>query len=838
MKGMSVVKMKFYLSAFLLLPPFCNDRQIPIMKSFTLFVIFILLSDVIVIQSLHAQVKISGFVTSVADKPIEGSNVLLLNSTDSVLIKGTVTGALGVFNFENIRPGKYLISVSFTGFKTYSSKEITVANDEVKTGVIKLINEDKELSAVTVVARKPMFEQKIDRMVINVKNSITSAGGTALEVLEKSPGVIVNRQSNTIGLNGKNGVVVMINGKISRMPSDALVQMLAGMNASNIEKIELITTPPANFDAEGNAGFINIILINNPNKGLNGSFSATMGYGKGYTPAGSINFNYRNKKINLFGDYSFIWNNQEQVFNFYRRYINQGVTTQNTTRSLRHPKDGNHSARFGIDFQVTPKTVIGILVGAYNSKWTMDAYNTLSIVKNNIPDSTITVDNTELNQWKHVMGNINFSHNIKEGETITADLDYLYYKDNNPNEYSNKYYNSAGVLLGQDQTKSSKLTPLHIWVGKIDYTKRINKKINAEAGVKLALSEFSNNVSVENGGQNNWVKDPELTANYKLKEDISAVYTALNIEASSKTSVKLGLRYEYTTSNLGSDKQLNIVDRRYGRFFPSIFLTQKLDDKNSINISYSRRITRPTFKDMAPFVIFMDPYTFFSGNSGLQPAFSNIFKTDYLYKNFVLSVSYTKEDGSIANFQPKLSKDNKQIYAAENLDNIKTLNISMSLPFTITKWWNMQNNLQGSWNQLNVTYKNGPFQVEQKNFSFNSSQNFILPKNYSVELSGYYQSKGLFGATVYKSNGMVNFGLQKRFGENNNKLRFAVTNLFDGGLFRGTTDIAAENIYVDLNLRFDQRTFKLTYSQSFGNKKLKEKRSRSSASDEEQRRMN
>jgi len=331
---------------------------------------------------------------------------------------------------------------------------------------------------------------------------------------------------------------------------------------------------------------------------------------------------------------------------------------------------------------------------------------------------------------------------------------------------------------------------------------------------------------------------PSAFVNYKLKEDISAVYTALNIEASSKTSVKLGLRYEYTTSNLGSDKQLNIVDRRYGRFFPSIFLTQKLDDKNSINISYSRRITRPTFKDMAPFVIFMDPYTFFSGNSGLQPAFSNIFKTDYLYKNFVLSVSYTKEDGSIANFQPKLSKDNKQIYAAENLDNIKTLNISMSLPFTITKWWNMQNNLQGSWNQLNVTYKNGPFQVEQKNFSFNSSQNFILPKNYSVELSGYYQSKGLFGATVYKSNGMVNFGLQKRFGENNNKLRSAVTNLFDGGLFRGTTDIAAENIYVDLNLRFDQRTFKLTYSQSFGNKKLKEKRNRSSASDEEQRRMN
>ncbi|MBK5272427.1 MAG: outer membrane beta-barrel protein, partial [Bacteroidia bacterium] len=370
------------------------------------------------------------------------------------------------------------------------------------------------------------------------------AGGTALEVLEKSPGVIVNRQSNSIGLNGKNGVVVMINGKISRMSSDAIVQMLGGMNASNIEKIELITTPPANFDAEGNAGYINIILISNPNKGLNGNYSLTMGYGKGYTPAASVNFNYRNKMINLYGDYSFVWNNQEQEFDFSRRYIDQGVTTQNTTTSLRDPQDGGHNARLGIDFQVTPKTVIGVLVGGYNTKWLMTANNSLSIVKNNILDTTVSVVNTELNQWKHIMGNINFSHTIKEGETLTADLDYLYYKDNNPNNYRNRYYNNAGTLLGEEDTRSSKVTPLNFWVGKVDYNKKINKKISGEAGVKLSLSKFSNAVSVENSQQGNWVKDPELTAEYKLKENIAAAYTAFTIEASEKTSLKLGLRYE------------------------------------------------------------------------------------------------------------------------------------------------------------------------------------------------------------------------------------------------------------------------------------------------------
>ncbi len=789
-------------------------------------------------NAIYAQVKITGSVLNAIDKPVNGANVLLLNNLDSLLIKGTVSSASGIFNFENIKPGSYIISVSFTGFKQYFSKEISISKGDLNTGVIKLINDEKVLSDVTVVARKPMFEQKIDRMVINVKNSITSAGGTALEVLEKSPGVVVNRQSNSIGLNGKAGVVVMINGKISRMPSDALVQMLAGMNASNIDRIELITTPPANFDAEGNAGYINIILLSNPNRGLNGSYSLTMGYGKGYTPAGSVNFNYRKNKINLFGDYSFTWHNQEQVFSFYRRLVQQGITTQNTSETFRKPEDGNHTARLGIDIQVTPKTVIGFLVSGYNSKWLMTAENNLSIVKNNVLDTTVSIVNTELNQWKHFMSNINFSHTIKEGEVITADLDYLYYTDNNPNEYINKYFNGSGTTLGIEETRSTKLTPLKIWVGKFDYNKKISKKVSIESGAKFALSKFSNNVAVENNVQNNWVKDPELTANYKLKEDVAAVYTTLSIEASTKINLKLGLRYEHTISNLGSDKQQNIVDRKYGRFFPSIFLTRKFDDKNSINLSYSRRITRPTFKDMAPFVIFVDPYTFFSGNSGLQPAFSNVFKTDYLYKNFVLSVSFTKEDESIANFQPKLSKGNKQIYASENLDNIKTLNISVTIPFTITKWLNMQNNIQGNWQQLNAVFINGPFRIEQKNFSFNSSLNFTLPANYSIELSGFYQSKSLFGASVNNGTGMANFGMQKRFGKNSNKLRFAITNIFDGGVFRGVTDIPAENIYVENSFRFSQRTFKLTYSQSFGNKKLNAKRNRSSASEDEQRRMN
>ncbi|HEX7904327.1 MAG TPA: outer membrane beta-barrel family protein [Chitinophagaceae bacterium] len=801
-------------------------------------VICCILFTVFATTVLFAQSRVYGTVKDVNHKAIIGANVLLLRSSDSILVKGIITDAAGNFNFEKIDAGRYIVSSSFADFKPYYSQVINVANEDLNTGVINLNNNDKELSVVTLVSRKPLFEQKIDRMVINVKNSITSAGGTALEVLEKSPGVIVNKQSNSIGLNGKEGVVIMINGKISRIPADAVLQMLSGMNASNIDRIELITTPPANFDAEGNAGFINIVLVNNPNKGFNGSYSLTMGYGKGYTPAGAVNFNYRNKKVNLFGDYSFTWNNQEQQAINYRRTLTNGVTTENYTDAHRHPEDGAQHARLGMDVQVTPKTVIGVLIGGYDTKWKMKSYNSLSVVKNNVQDTMVSVVNKELNHWKHIMGNINLAHTIAEGETITADLDYLYYKDNNPNEYVNSYFNGNGMPLGAEQTRSGKLTPLKIWVAKTDYTRKLGKKVNAEAGLKIAVSRFTNDVSVETWNQNNWVKNPEYTARYNLKENIAAAYSAFTITASEKTSLKLGLRYEYTTSNLGSETQKNIVDRKYGRWFPSLFMSQKINDNNSFNVSYSRRITRPTFKDMAPFVIFIDPYTFFSGNSGLQPAFSDIFKTDYLLNKFVLSASYTFEDQSIANFQPKVDKNNKQLFVSENLDNIKTVNLSLSLPFTITKWWNMQNNLQGTWQQVNAFFKNGPFSVEQKNFSGYSSNSFTLPKNYSIELSGFYQSKRLFGASIFQGVSILNVGLQKMFGEKNDKLRFAVSDIFANGFFRSVSDIPEENIYVKFKIRFNQRTYKLTYTHNFGNNKLNSKRNHSTASEEEQRRMN
>ncbi|WP_018616633.1 TonB-dependent receptor [Segetibacter koreensis] len=787
-----------------------------------------------------SQIAIKGTVTDSIGKPIQQANVLLVKNVDSSLVKGTITDNKGQFLLEKVREGKYLLSYSFSGYKQLFSEPFTVSNSSRNVDVknISLSRDPLQLKKVTVTVKKQLFEQKIDRMVINVAGSITSAGSTALDVLERSPGVIVDRNNNGLSINGKTGVVVMINGKINYMPLNAVVQMLAGMSADNIEKIEIITTPPANLDAEGNAGYINILLKSNPNYGTNGSFSLSAGYGNKDNSSADININHRKGKLNLYGNYSFTRIHQLQVFSFYRKVINGSKTIETSSTSNRDPVRYVHNVRFGIDYQLSKKTIVGGIFAGYNNRWTMDAMNDVSVVVNNKTDTLLRIDNSEINQWTNLMGNINVQRTLKGDSKITADLDYVYYKDNNPTNYLNSYFNGSGNFLYNENTKSTKITPIHIGAAKVDYTGKIGKKVDVETGAKFSISEFTNDVGVAKMEQDNWKYDDTLTARYKLKENISAAYASVNIAVNDKTSIKGGLRYEYTTSNLGTATVKNIVDRKYGRLFPTLYFSRKINDKHSFNLAYNRRITRPSFNDLAPFVIFVDPNTFISGNPALQPSTSDVVKADYMYKSYIFSISYTYEKEPIASFQTKVNpKNNKQYISAENLINTKTISLNLTLPITCTKWWSMQNNISGQWQKIRGTYDNSLLEVEQKSAEIFSQQNFTFPKGFSSELSGFYTTGGLFGRAIYKSVYSVNFGLQKKLGDKAGTLRFGIDNVFNSLKFRSYQDFPQHNLVSRLNLQFNNRLFKLTYTKKFGNNVLKSQRERGTGSEEERKRV-
>lgn len=313
-----------------------------------------------------SQFSVNRFISDTNNKGVPYVNVLIIKATDYTLIKVTISTDTDSYKIENVKNDTYLVMCSYVDYKTTYSKPFHLdSNYEVETLIL---SEGEVLNEVFVEAKKPLYQQKADRMVINVENSIVSAGGTALKVLERSLGVNVNRQRNSISIAVKEGVVVMINYKISYMPASSLVQMLEGMSADNISSIELITTPTANFDAEGNAGYINIVLKKRTDLGLNDSYSISGRYGNGTTSNNNLNFSYRKNSVNLYGSYGFSLDKRGQVFKTSRKYEENGNLLASSTVTDRDPRQRNHNLRLGLDVNTSEKTIMGVLVSAFDNR--------------------------------------------------------------------------------------------------------------------------------------------------------------------------------------------------------------------------------------------------------------------------------------------------------------------------------------------------------------------------------------------------------------------------------------------------------------------------------------
>ncbi len=789
----------------------------------------------------EAQSSIRGNVRGRINEPLQDATVLLLNAKDSSLVKGNMTTSTGTFLFEKVSSGHYLVSCSYTGYKeVYSAAFVAPENQEIEVATLVLSEKETALTAVNVIAKKPMFEQKVDRMVINVAASITNTGTTVLDVLMRSPGVLVDQRNNSISMNGKEGVVIMMNGKISRMPLSSIVQLLAGMSSSNIEKIELITTPPANFDAEGNAGFINIVMKTTTQYGTNGSYSATFGHGigSGAIVNTSINFNHRKGKINLYGDYSFARTELDFHGKIYRKTVNGNIVNDNYMETRRDDFRRNHNGRVGLDYELNPKTVVGILLSGFANMYGMEESSTSQTYLNQVKDTLIRMHNDERHPLDNYSININLSKQYRPAQQLTFNFDHIYFRDANTVNYLYDYYDASESFIYQQKRSSGKETPIRFWVGTADYTQKIGRKVSLETGIKATISRFENYVHVEKEVQDHWSEQKEFTGMYELDESIGAAYSSLNIDFNERTKSKVGVRYEYTNSNLGSQTQKNIVDRQYGNWFPNVFVSHKLNDQHALHFSYNRRITRPTFNDMAPFVYFVDPNTFFSGNPALQPATSNALKVDYLFRSFIFSISFTKEKNTITNFAPRVDPvTNTLTILSENQKDKAIAAVTVSLPLQLTQWWTMQNNLSGQWIELNAVYKGIPLLIEQKTFNYNFTQSFMLPKEYALEVSGFYQSASLFGIYKIESMQSVNVGLQKKLGPGKGIVRFAVNHIFGPPLLRFSVDAPEQNLVTNGDFRFVNSNVRLTYTRNFGSEKVKDQRARATGSEEEKQRV-
>jgi len=801
---------------------------------------FVLIAGLTFAFPLKSIAQIQGTIHDSKNQPILFANVLLLNQQDSSLVAGILGSDVGTFTITNFVPGKYLIKTSAVGYKNAISEpfEIKSSNEHIHLSPIIVEEDITQVDEVQVIAKKPIYEQQVDRLIINVEKSITSAGSTALEVLEKSPGVNVNRQNKFILLGGREGVTVMINGKESRMPVSAAIEMLNVMSSENVKKIELITTPPSKYEAEGDAGIINIVLKKDDDFGTNGTYTLGAGLGDDGKLNGSITLNHHVKKVNYFGTYSYSYDNSYQEIDMERLTNENGSVFETKSQGSREPVTNFHNVRLGFDYTVSSKTIIGFLATGYKSDWEMDALNQISYSKDYQITTLVDQHINESNVWKHYMGNLNVQHSFQEDEILEFNADYLHYNDDNPSHYFIQYMDNTLQPTSVEEIQVTKDTPISAMVGKLDYTRGFTKKLKLETGIKSTISKFENDVSVANNVDGTWVFDDDLTNKYDLNENINAAYSSFNFKFNEKTSLIAGLRYEYTNTVLNTLTEAGVIDRHYGELFPTLYFSRDLNKNHTLQFSYSRRIARPTYNELAPFIFFQSPDTYIAGNVNLQPSISNIFKGDYKYKSVLLSFTYTNENDAIRRFQPTQDSVKNVLYlTSRNLDLVSTASLMLSFPVKLTKWWNMQNNLNGIYQNVSTDYDGKQLEVNQKYFRINMINNFRIVEGFSAELSGNYQSPSLFGIYESKALGAVSIGIQKKSKNGKNTFSLNLNDVFKTSIYNFSADIPELNIHNSTRLDFEPRVLRFTFSHNFGSNKVKAKRERETGSNEEQKRV-
>ena len=487
------------------------------MKSLFLFLISL--------PSAWAQTSLTGEVRDAVGKPVSFANVLLLRASDSVFVKGSVASEKGQYRFDRIQAGQYRLAASMVGYRLTKSDVFVVTDSPAVLTLppLTLSEAPKQLNEVAVTTQKPLFEQQLDRMVINVQSSITSSGSTVLDILERSPGVAVDRQNNTLAMNGKQGVMVMLNGKLSRVPMASLMQLLGGMNAGNIEKVELITTPPAQYDAEGNAGLINIVTKRSPNLGTNGSWSANFGYGKWERAGIAVNISRRTEKLSLFADYS------GQMNHFLRpsggnRLLTQPIPLETSLTIRRDQRDWVHNGQLGLEASLSAKTTLGALATLQNIQSNQLADNSALTIQAGKLIMRVDVRDEELNDTWIYTGNLNLRHKWTPKQEISADVDFIRFFNNNPHHYIFNYEYPQEDRRTTELASNEKRTPIQLWVAKTDYSQTLGKTGKLETGAKATFASFDNNIQFKRNRDGLWATDPDLTQHVQMSENIWAGY--------------------------------------------------------------------------------------------------------------------------------------------------------------------------------------------------------------------------------------------------------------------------------------------------------------------------
>ena len=801
-------------------------------KALTL--VFLMLATLI-----HAQNgSVSGQIIDDAGENVSFATVILKNTADSAMVKADASSLEGEFTFLGIQAGQYFLEVSYVGYQTFISDPIEFDGTEYSFQQIELLTQAAELEEVVVKSTRPIVEVQPDKTVFNVDGSINAQGNTALELLRKSPGVVVDNNDNII-LAGKNGVQVYIDGKPSPLSTDDLANFLKSLQSDQIDAIEIITQPSAKYDAEGNAGIINIRLKKDKSLGANGSVNLGYRYGLNAKYNASTNFNYRNKDMNVYGSYGYFDGDFENDFELYRV---QGGSIFDQTNDMLNTNT-SHSLKLGTDFFVSEKSTLGFLVNANirNQENYGLSRTFISEEQSHDMQSILNASNDMQGDRDDINANINYAFSDNEkGQTVNIDLDYGRFRNDGYSYQPNTYFDPTETsILSQRIFTNNTPTNIDIYTAKIDHERNLfGGKLGV--GAKFSVVQTDNTFDFFDVIDGQEVLNTDRSNNFAYEENINAGYVSYQKQLGEKWNMMLGLRVEQTnsTGDLRSNTQSgdNVVDRNYTDFFPSAGFTYQMSPKNSFRINYSRRIDRPSYQDLNPFEFKLDELSFQKGNPFLNPQYSNSFSLTHTY-NYRLNttLSYTRTNDVFTQITDALDASTT-VLTYVNLANQTNISLTVSMPFSVKNWWNVYATTNAYRLINEAVIDNKVIDLKANILSFYAQNTFLLPKNWKLELSGWYNSPGIWqGNWTTQSMYSIDAGVQKSILQNKATLKLSVSDIFKTQRWAGESTFG--QLFISGSGQWESRQVRLNFNYNLGSNEVKGARNRRTGLEDEKNRV-
>ncbi|REC49552.1 outer membrane beta-barrel family protein [Chryseobacterium pennipullorum] len=712
----------------------------------------------------------------------------------------------GNYSLKLLEDGNYNIRLILDG-EEVSNRDVTVKGD-VKQDFFIIKKKEKQIEGVTLTARKKLIERKADRLIFNVANSVASQGMDGAEAMATTPLLKVDDNSG-ISIAGKNGVAVMINERIVNLSGSELVAYLKSLRSENIEKIEVITAPPAKYEAQGNSGLINIVLKKNQNLGWNGSLTTTLQQQTYTGTSNSVTVNYQSEKLRS----SLKLRQQKNEKHSYENYRIEGADGLRSSDDRRDFGDGA-GANVSIDYQLSPKSKIGLIYDYGSGHSNMDVMNRSDYFQNG--NYTNTLSTSAEHRAKNIQQTVSAYYDMKFGKldhqlSITG------------NYFSNSPRTTIDFITTENSgqefiVRSPSTVDYTIYSGQADLTLPY-QFAKTEAGVKFTNFDNDSEISYQNLDNGNYVTDPVKSNVFQYNEKNYAAYLSFEKSFSEKWSAKAGLRYEYSTvigNSLTSGQQ---SQNSYGKFFPTAYVSYKSDENNTFSLNYSKRINRPGFRAINPYRWYINVNSYFTGNPFLQPSVNHNFEFSYVYQGKLSASAYFQRTlegfGQIVN----LDGENR-LSTFANYYNQNSVGLTLNYSDTFFKFWEANYTADISYMKTDV-FATDAASRKGSAYEFNFQNNLSLNTNKTVQIILNYWMRLPSDSGNVRWDYLGNFttGLKMSLMEKNLQINMMVSDIFKQSKSLGQIYYTTGTHF--FNNYYDARRLTLSATYTFGNKKVK-----------------